>query len=129
MRPALGEAIRHAYRAAKLKQSDLALALGVHQTMVSQWVVGRVEPSLEQVRSIERICRVEPGTILCRAGLVSAEAALDHVKRVLDARQVVPDLRRDDVRQIWHSALPEDTRRQLVAELQGDEGFGEAVAG
>ena len=126
-RSPLGEAIRWAYQQAGLKQSDVAKALHVHQTMVSQWTVGRVEPSLDQIRLIEQFCRVQIGAVLARAGYVSVEAALDHVKQVFRAGSVVPDLSRQDVREIMNLALPEHTKLNLVAHLQGDKDLTQAV--
>lgn len=122
VRSPLGEAVRWAYTSANMRQADVARALGVRQGAVSDWAVGRFEPSLNTIRAIEECCGLEAGTILCRAGYVAPETALDFGGKVFRAREVVPDLSRPDVRRIWElDGLTEETRRYLVAELQATD--------
>jgi transcriptional regulator with XRE-family HTH domain len=123
----LGEAIEWAYKFAGLKQTGLARCLGVTQTAVSDWKLGRYEPAPSTIAAIEDCCGLPRGAVFVRAGLVGLLAAIDHSdlpsdrKRVLrrEAGLVEPDMSRPDVQEIMGlKHLPLATRLRLVAELQ-----------
>lgn len=67
----LGDAIRLTYRQAGLSQTDLAGVVGVHQTQISQYVLGRSEPSLATLAAIDEACDRPRGHIARLAGYVS----------------------------------------------------------
>lgn len=66
----VGEAIRRAYRLAGVRQEDLAGAVGVSQSTISDWINGRSEPSASQLVMLDRACGQPPGYIMRDAGLL-----------------------------------------------------------
>lgn len=88
--------IRELRKAHSLSQSQLAAALGLHQTAVSQWETGRTEPDIESARkmaayfgvTIDHLMGVENSpTELDEVYLNLARAARDRELR-LDAQDI-----------------------------------------
>lgn len=68
----LSEAIRRTYREAGVRQADIATAVGVHQSTVSDWINGHSQPSVTQIIAFDRACGRKPGYIMEKAGLLGA---------------------------------------------------------
>lgn len=66
----LTEAFRVACEVAGLTQEQLAERLGVHQTTVSKWLVGKAQPPLEHLPIVDALCGERRGHILRLAGFV-----------------------------------------------------------
>jgi transcriptional regulator with XRE-family HTH domain/tetratricopeptide (TPR) repeat protein len=78
----LGTVIRRTYREAGVRQEDLAAAVGVSQSTISDWVNGRSEPSVSQIVALDRACGQPNGYIMRQAGLLdetTVERELDHI--------------------------------------------------
>lgn len=76
----LTDAFRLACSEAGVTQEQLAEQLGVHQTTVSSWLVGKAKPPLRHLPAIDALCGQPKGYILRLAGYVDddldVEAAL-----------------------------------------------------
>lgn len=59
----MGEKIRELRETRGLSQSDLAEALGVNQSTISNWERGKMEPTIYNVRRIADALGVEPGAL------------------------------------------------------------------
>lgn len=59
----MGDKIRALREARGLSQNDLAEALGINQSTVSNWERGKIEPTLFNVRRLANILGVEPGEL------------------------------------------------------------------
>lgn len=90
IRRKFGQALRDVLAAQNRSQSDLAEALGISQSAVTNWILGRKEPQdFWMVFEIERALRVTPGTFSrilgfcpCDHGSTSVELAIldaDHL--------------------------------------------------
>ena len=66
----LPQAVRRCYEG-RLRQEDVAQALGVHQSKVSKWATGTMRPSVEEISAMEDACGRSRGFILALAGLVT----------------------------------------------------------
>lgn len=66
----IGDAIRIALEG-RLKQRELADALGIDQGTVSRWVTGKATPTVEDVVRIEDACNRPRGFVLRAAGYIS----------------------------------------------------------
>jgi transcriptional regulator with XRE-family HTH domain len=66
---ALAGAVREVRRAGGLSQTELAVELGVTQSMVSQWERALYTPGFPDMQRIERACRAPRGAILRLARL------------------------------------------------------------
>jgi transcriptional regulator with XRE-family HTH domain len=73
-RESFGQVIKVARVKAQKRQADLASALGLHQSTVSDMERGRLMPSIPQIRIIEEALGVPRGELLVAAGLVSEKA-------------------------------------------------------
>ena len=60
----MGEKIRQARENAGLSQKQLAEALGLDQSAVSNWETGKNEPTLHNLRRMADILGVDPGSLL-----------------------------------------------------------------
>jgi transcriptional regulator with XRE-family HTH domain len=67
---ALGSAMREARMDRHESQVDVARRLGVDQTLLSKWELGRVMPDFEDVELIESGLQLRRGWLLLQAGLV-----------------------------------------------------------
>lgn len=67
----LGDAVRRTYRDANLTQGELAKAIGVSQSTVSEWVNGRSAPSAIQIVQVDEACGRPAGYTMRQAGLLS----------------------------------------------------------
>jgi transcriptional regulator with XRE-family HTH domain len=67
---ALTEAFKVAVETAGLTQEQLAERLGVHQTTVSKWLLGKAQPPLEHLPTIDALCGQPKGHVLRLAGYV-----------------------------------------------------------
>lgn len=68
---ALGRAIRQAR--SELTQEELRLRLGVPQTTVSRWELGRCGLTVEQIRSLEQALGLRAGALLIAGGYVAGD--------------------------------------------------------
>lgn len=66
----LASALRSATDAAGVTQEQVASELGVHQTTVSKWLVGKTWPPFDALPVIDALCRQPVGTVLRLAGYV-----------------------------------------------------------
>lgn len=48
----------------QLRQKDVAIALGVSEATVSQWIKGAQQMSVGQLRQIAKLLQAEPGDVL-----------------------------------------------------------------
>jgi ribosome-binding protein aMBF1 (putative translation factor) len=101
----LGAAIRQARMTSTLPtQVDLAAALGIEQTRLSRWELGKVMPSHVEVRQLEIAMGLRRGELLIQGGLVDlgdrdAELALQSDHRLQpESRQALLSLFRAAVR-------------------------------
>lgn len=58
-----GEAIRRQRKVVGLTQAQLAEKVGVHQTAVSAWEVGKASPDPDLHRAIAEALRADPSTL------------------------------------------------------------------
>lgn len=86
----MGRALRSAYKAAGIRQKDIAAAVGKDQTSVSAWIRGENWPPLEALPIIDELCRQARGHILRLAGFVEDKTD------VLAAIEQDPELRDPD---------------------------------
>jgi transcriptional regulator with XRE-family HTH domain len=74
----IAKAVGAAMRAVRMdrheSQEAVAARIGVDQTVLSKWELGRVRPSLEDIERIEMGLILPPGGVLIRAGLVEIPA-------------------------------------------------------
>lgn len=73
----LTAALRDACDDAGLKQEAIAEALGVHQTTVSKWLLGKTQPPLEHLWVIEEMCGLPRGRLLHIAGFVEPDDGVE----------------------------------------------------
>lgn len=73
----LGRAIRTARRIAQLSGRDLGVAVGVDQSVVSGWELGKTLPSLEQLSAIERAVNVDFGVLFRAGGYAGGDGAIE----------------------------------------------------
>jgi len=66
----LGAAIREVRQDRHESQMQISERLGINQTVLSRWELGRNLPSLVEIELIDDALRLPPGGILIRAGLV-----------------------------------------------------------
>lgn len=66
----LTAAFRHACEQAGVTQEQLAERLGVHQTTVSTWLLGKAQPPLRHLPAIDELCGQPKGHVLRLAGYV-----------------------------------------------------------
>lgn len=66
----LAVALKDACQQAEITQEHLAEQLGVHQTTVSGWFVGKAQPPLRHLPTIDALCGQPKGYILRLAGYV-----------------------------------------------------------
>ena len=66
----LPQAVRRCYEG-RLRQEDVAQALGVHQSKVSKWATGTMRPTVEEISALEDACGRSRGFVLALAGLVT----------------------------------------------------------
>ena len=64
-----------AMRGRRMKQEDLARALGTTQSSVSGWINGKYEPAAATVFTIERSLGLDPGSLSRPLGYLPVEAA------------------------------------------------------
>lgn len=69
----VGAAFRTAYKAAGLRQVDIADALGVNQSSVSRWANGLEPIEIEYFPKIDELCGQPLGYLLDLAGYVSRD--------------------------------------------------------
>lgn len=104
----LGDAVRRTYRNANLTQEQLAKAIGVSQSTVSEWVNGRSSPSAIQIVEIDQICGHPAGYIMRQAGLLdSRETDLANDLRVFVGEGGTKPVSVDfhDVRSLYEAIL------------------------
>lgn len=70
IRAEIGWAMRWVMDTKRLRQDDVAPAMGVSQAMVSGWVRGKAPIKVEQLIRFEDVCGVKRGTVLKRARLI-----------------------------------------------------------
>lgn len=71
---AFGQALGDAMAVRKVKQRELAEALGVKQPTVSAWITGDAEPAPEVVFRAEEHLRLAPGTLSRHLGYLPPSA-------------------------------------------------------
>lgn len=76
---AVGRAIRAAR--GSTSQTELSARLGVPQTTLSRWERGTVDFGLEQLRALEYVLELEPGTLLLAGGYVPGREPREGVVR------------------------------------------------
>jgi transcriptional regulator with XRE-family HTH domain len=87
----LGEVMRQARTDSHLPtQVQLAAALGMEQTKLSRWELGKLLPNLVDIARVEDALRLPRGDLLLRCGAVElpdldAERALEADRRLSDA--------------------------------------------
>lgn len=111
---ALGHRIRQARVAADLRQVDLARALGIDPSMVSQWESGSAEPRAGQIAEVARLTGARAGWLL---GLEEAAEASVAVAAAAGGPCDVRTLLRDPGRRaLWGGrVLSEADRERLVS--------------
>lgn len=67
-----------------LRQKDVALALGVSEATVSQWINGGQQMSVGQLRQIAKLLQAEPGDLLCNPDEKSLTAQVEETLTVMD---------------------------------------------
>jgi transcriptional regulator with XRE-family HTH domain len=104
----LGDAVRRTYRDANITQGELAKAIGVSQSTVSEWVNGRSAPSAIQIVQVDEACGRPAGYTMRRAGLlnpVTEEVAQEaQASRPQSVRPAV-NVHFDDVRRLCDAIL------------------------
>ena len=85
--------IRDLRKARSLSQNELAAALGLHQTAVSQWETGRTEPDVESARKMAAFFGVTIDHLL---GIETSPTELDEVYLNLARAARDRDLRLDE---------------------------------
>ncbi len=79
-RPSVGRltaALGDACDAAGLKQEQIADVVGVHQTTVSKWLLGKTQPPLEHLWVIEEMCGLPRGRLLRVADFVEPDTSVE----------------------------------------------------
>jgi transcriptional regulator with XRE-family HTH domain len=107
----VGAAFRSAYKAAGLRQTDIAAALGTDQGTVSRWASGTQRIELEYFPMIDELCGHRHGYLLRLAGYV-----VDDPGDVLTAIANADDL--DETGKRLVSMLYSEVRRTIT--LQSD---------
>jgi transcriptional regulator with XRE-family HTH domain len=69
----VGKAVKRLRVAAGTTQVRLANLVGVEQPTISRWERGIDAPGFDDVQSIEKALKIQPGSIYVAAGLVRAE--------------------------------------------------------
>lgn len=91
----LGDAIRDARNESGKTQGEVAGLLGVDQTTVSRWELGRDAPPRHQLGKIERVLHITPGKLFALyAGVDAPEvdpARAEAVAEVLAELEAVKD--------------------------------------
>jgi transcriptional regulator with XRE-family HTH domain len=97
---ALGAAMREVRQDRHESQVEVARRIGVDQTVLSKWELGRLLVALDDVERIEDALRLRPGGLLIRAGLV--ELAANRTEGALEAD---PFISIEDKRALLHFYL------------------------
>lgn len=87
----LTEAFRVACEVAGLTQEQLAERLGVHQTTVSKWLLGKAQPPLEHLPIVDALCGEPRGHILRLAGYVDDKSGGDVLAAIAQDAHVRDD--------------------------------------
>jgi transcriptional regulator with XRE-family HTH domain len=104
----LGDVLRRTYREAALTQGELAQAVGVSQSTVSDWVNGRSAPSVLQVVQLDRACKRPAGYIMRRSGLIDDPDAdlIDDLRVLLgESAAGMANVEFADVRRLYESII------------------------
>ena len=84
---ALGAAIRDVRLERRESQVTVARRLGIEQTILSRWELGRILPSLDDIERLDDALRLRPGGLLVRAGLV--ELAANPTEAAIEADAII----------------------------------------
>ena len=100
---ALGAAIRRARRNHDLTQIQLSALIGVEQTRLSRWELGKVAPDLFERVDLERALGLRTGDLLIDAGLLDLPA--QDTERAIRADPDLDDNSRAVMLDFYRSAL------------------------